>query len=74
VRGLALATGTDRDDDRFWKSGLLYVNRDDPAVVVAARFGAGWTLNLGNPAAWLIIAGTVAVLAGLAVTGAAAGM
>jgi len=30
VRGLALATGTDRDDDRFWKGGLLYVNRDDP--------------------------------------------
>jgi uncharacterized membrane protein len=74
VRGLALATGTDRDDDRFWKGGLLYVNRDDPALVVAARFGAGWTLNFGNPAAWLIIAAIVAVWAGLAVTGAAAGM
>jgi len=74
VRGLAPATGTDRDDDRFWKAGLLYVNRDDPAVVVGARFGAGWTLNLGNPAAWLIIAGIVAALAGLAVIGAAAGM
>jgi uncharacterized membrane protein len=74
VRGLAPATGTDRDDDRFWKAGLLYVNRDDPAVVVGARFGAGWTLNFGNPAAWLIIAGIVAAWAGLAVIGAAAGM
>jgi uncharacterized membrane protein len=74
VRGLVLAAGTDRDDDRFWKAGLLYVNRDDPAVVVAARFGAGWTLNLGNRAAWLIIAGTAAALAGLVVTGAATGM
>jgi uncharacterized membrane protein len=74
VRGLALPGGTDRDDDRFWKAGLLYVNRDDPAIVVAARFGAGWTLNLGNRAAWLIIAGIAAALAGLAVTGAAAGM
>ena len=74
VRGLALATGTDRDDDRFWKAGLLYVNRDDPAVVVGARFGVGWTLNLGNAAAWLIIAGIVATPAGLAVIGAAAGM
>ena len=74
VRGLAPATGTDRDDDRFWKAGLLYVNRDDPAVMVGSRFGAGWTLNLGNPAAWLIIAGIVAALAGLAVIGAAAGM
>jgi uncharacterized membrane protein len=74
VRGLAPATGTDRDDDRFWKAGLLYVNRDDPAIVVGARFGAGWTLNLGNAAAWLIIAGIVATPAGLAVIGAAAGM
>ncbi len=60
VRGLARATGTDRDDDRFWKAGLLYVNRDDPALMVGARFGVGWTLNVGNPAAWLIIAGIVA--------------
>jgi uncharacterized membrane protein len=74
VRGLDRPTGTDRDDDRFWKAGLLYVNRGDPAVVVAARFGAGWTLNLGNRAAWLVIAGIVAALAGLAVPGAAVGM
>jgi uncharacterized membrane protein len=74
VRGLALAAGTDRDDDRFWKAGLLYVNRDDPALVVSARFGVGWTLNFGNPRAWLIIAGTVAAWSGLAALGAAAGM
>ena len=74
VRGLALAAGTDRDDDRFWKAGLLYVNRDDPAIVVGARFGVGWTLNFGNPVAWLLIAGFVAWWAGLAVLGAAAGM
>jgi uncharacterized membrane protein len=74
VRSLALAAGTDRDDDRFWKAGLLYVNRYDPAVVVGARFGVGWTLNFGNPAGWLIIAGTVGTWAGLAVIGVAAGM
>jgi uncharacterized membrane protein len=74
VRGLAPAAGTDRDDDRFWKAGLLYVNRDDPAIMVGARFGVGWMLNFGNPAAWLIIAGIVAWWAGLAVLGAAAGM
>jgi len=74
VRGLAPAAGTDRDDDRFWKAGLLYVNRDDPAIVVGARFGVGWTLNFGNRTAWLILAGTVAWWAGLAVIGAAAGM
>ena len=74
VRGLAPAAGTDRDDDRFWKAGLLYVNRDDPAIVAGSRFGAGWTLNFGNPAAWLIITGIIAALTGLAVIGAAAGM
>jgi uncharacterized membrane protein len=74
VRGLAPATGSDRDDDRFWKAGLLYVNRDDPAIMVASRLGAGWTLNLGHPAARLIIAGIVAMWAGLAVIVVAAGM
>ena len=70
----APATWTDRDDDRFWKAGLLYVNHDDPAIAVASRFGAGWTLNFGNRAAWLIIAGIAAALAGLVVIGAATGM
>lgn len=74
VRGLARAAGTDRDDDRFWKAGLLYVNRDDPAIMVGARFGVGWTLNFGNRTAWLILAGTVTMWAGLAMIGAAAGM
>jgi uncharacterized membrane protein len=74
VRGLARAAGTDRDDDQFWKAGLVYVNRDDPALVVGARFGVGWALNFGKPVAWLLIAGFVAWWAGLAVLGTAAGM
>ena len=59
------ATATDRDDDRFWKAGIVYVNRDDPAVLVSARVAFGWTVNLGNPTAWLLIAGFVALPAGL---------
>ncbi len=59
------ATATDRDDDRFWKAGIVYVNRDDPAVLVGARVAFGWTVNLGNPAAWLLMAGFLAVPAGL---------
>jgi uncharacterized membrane protein len=74
VRGLARAAGTDRDDDRFWKAGLVYVNRDDPALVVGARFGVGWALNYGNPVAWLLIAGFIAWWAGLAVLGGEGGM
>lgn len=38
------------DDDQHWKGGLLYVNRDDPALLVPRRFGLGWTVNLGRPA------------------------
>ncbi|MFI5609261.1 DUF1648 domain-containing protein [Amycolatopsis sp. NPDC051903] len=41
----------ERDDDRFWKGGLVYVNRADRAVFVPKRFGIGWTLNFGNPVA-----------------------
>jgi uncharacterized membrane protein len=37
------------DDDQHWKGGLIYVNRDDPALLVPRRFGLGWTLNLGRP-------------------------
>ncbi|RAQ95696.1 DUF1648 domain-containing protein [Thermogemmatispora tikiterensis] len=38
-----------RDDDRYWKGGLVYINRDDPALFVERRLGMGWTLNLGHP-------------------------
>jgi uncharacterized membrane protein len=74
VRGLAPAAGTDREDDRFWKAGLFYANRDDPAIVASSRLGFGWTLNFGNPVAWLIIAGAVAAWGSLGAFGAAAGM
>ena len=43
----------------------LIVNRDDPAIMVGARFGVGWTSNFANPLAWLIIGGIVAAPAGL---------
>jgi uncharacterized membrane protein len=72
--GYGPAAGTDRDDDRFWKAGLIYLNHDDPAIMVGARFGVGWTFNVGNPMAWLIIAGIVAVPVGLAAISVAAGL
>lgn len=52
VRRLAspAPAGSDAPDaDRYWKAGLVYVNRDDPAVMVPKRFGVGWTVNLGSP-------------------------
>jgi uncharacterized membrane protein len=63
-----------RDDDRFWKAGLIYVNRSDPAVAVPVRIGVGWTLNLGNPASWLAVAGVITIVGCLAAIRAAAGL
>lgn len=50
------------DDDRYWKLGIFYWNSDDASLFVPERFGVGWTMNLGRPAAWAIIAGFVAVI------------
>ena len=78
LSGAAAARGpvaaTERDDDRFWKAGLIYLNRDDPAIMVGARFGVGWTFNVANPMARLIIAGIVAAPIGLTAIIVAAGL
>jgi uncharacterized membrane protein len=54
--------GVNRDDDRFWKGGLIYVNRDDPAIMVGNRFGVGWTPNLGNPKGCLLYGAIMAAI------------
>jgi uncharacterized membrane protein len=51
----------DRTDDTNWLGGLIYVNRADRAVLVEKRMGLGWTFNLGNPWAWALLAGVVAI-------------
>jgi uncharacterized membrane protein len=52
---LAGASPVDRLDDRYWHGGVIYVNRDDPAIIVERRYGFGWTLNFGNPRSWLVL-------------------
>lgn len=52
------------DDDRYWKLGIFYWNRDDASLFVPERFGVGWTINLGRPAAWGIIVCFLIVTAG----------
>jgi uncharacterized membrane protein len=51
-----------RDDDKYWWGGLLYVNRDDPALLVPRRFGLGWALNFGNPRTAMVLAGVLALI------------
>lgn len=47
---------------RYWKLGIFYWNHDDASLFVPERFGIGWTINLGRPAAWTIIVGFVLVV------------
>ncbi|KFJ00954.1 DUF1648 domain-containing protein [Bifidobacterium stellenboschense] len=56
-----------RDDDRYWIGGVIYWNRDDPAVIVPKRFGIGWTCNFARPGAWAGIAALLVVIIGMPV-------
>lgn len=55
-----------RDDDRYWRGGLLYINHEDRALLVPRRFGLGWALNFGNPRTAMLLAGVLALI-GLAI-------
>jgi uncharacterized membrane protein len=67
------ASDVNRNDDRFWKGGLIYVNRDDPAIMVGNRFGVGWAPNLGNPRACLLYGGILAAIVAMFVVRAVTG-
>jgi uncharacterized membrane protein len=47
-----------RDDDRHWHlGGFVYINRNDPAILVHQRAGGfQWTVNLGHPVGWGVAA------------------
>ena len=44
----------DVNNDRHWKYGVLYYNKEDPAIWVKRRVGIGHTLNFGNPKAVIV--------------------
>ena len=52
-----------REDDKYWKYGAFYVNKQDPALFVEKRFGVGFTINFGKPAAIAILVGILAIIA-----------
>jgi uncharacterized membrane protein len=62
----AVAPVGDRTPDKYWKLGLFYVNRNDPALFVEKRFGIGYTLNFGHPGFWVFLAVLVAVFVAIA--------
>lgn len=55
----------DRDDDRYWKLGQFYFNKNDPAIFVEKRFGIGWTNNWAHPISWIFLIGILAIAFGL---------
>ena len=59
-----------RDDDQYWRGGMFYVNKQDPALFVEKRFGVGFTINFGRPAAILIFVGIIGVIAAIAIISA----
>jgi uncharacterized membrane protein len=38
----------DRNDSKYWKWGMIYINADDPAIWLPKRTGLGWTLNFAH--------------------------
>lgn len=54
-------------DNRYWKWGVFYINRDDPAIMVEKRFGLGYTINFGNRKAVVLLVGFLVLLFALVV-------
>jgi uncharacterized membrane protein len=52
----------DRTPDACWKLGIFYINRADPSVFVAKRFGIGYTVNFGNWWTWAVLGVIVAAV------------
>jgi uncharacterized membrane protein len=50
-----------RDDDAHWRGGVIYVNPDDPALLVPRRNGLGLTVNFGHPWGWVVLAVLLAI-------------
>ena len=53
---------TDIDDDRYWKGGLLYFNKEDPSLFVEKIFGIGWTINFARPMSYIIVFGPIIII------------
>ena len=48
--------------NQHWILGLIYVNRDDPSILIEHRFGIGYTINFGNWRAVAILVGFLALV------------
>lgn len=51
-----------REDDKYWKLGMIYFNPNDPAIFIEKRFGIGWTHNMARPESWIILIGLIIII------------
>lgn len=51
-----------RKDEKYWKAGIIYFNKKDPAIFVEKRFSIGWTINFAKWPSAVIIAVIIAVV------------
>lgn len=49
------------DDDRYWKAGQFYFNKDDRRILVPKKIGFGRTLNFAHPVSWIMFAAPIVV-------------
>lgn len=42
-------------DDRYWKWGIVYINKNDPSLLVEKKYGVGWTVNMANKWSYIIL-------------------
>ena len=42
-------------DDRYWKWGIIYINKNDPSLLVQKKYGIGWTVNMANKWSYIIL-------------------
>lgn len=56
IGGHAASSQIERDEDKYWKLGQFYFNKDDPSIFIEKRFGIGWTNNWAHPISWILLA------------------
>lgn len=55
----------DKQNQKLWKWGIIYVNPNDPLMWVEKRNGLGWTLNFAHSKSYLIVGVFLLTLAAL---------
>lgn len=46
----------DKEDDQYWLLGMIYFNKNDPAIFISKRVGIGWSVNHARWQAWMFYA------------------